>query len=212
MSRLPAISRKHKVCVICEGLEEHIYFQRLISLNVWSREYEFIPVNAKGESNLFARFQDAYNNDSYEVILIFCDTDKYPYREYSQVKKKINDFFDKRLAAQKLILWANPCSMQIILSHFGDVSLANQDKKTNADIIEKLTGVAGYDGHEKQITEICNHIFQRTYPEMKSRLVQEEYMDSCAGTSNIVRFLYLFENDDAKWIADIKKYLEKYRC
>lgn len=209
MSRLPAISRKHKVCVICEGLEEHIYFQRLISLNVWSREYEFIPVNAKGESNLFARFQDAYNNDSYEVILIFCDTDKYPYREYSQVKKKINDFFDKRLAAQKLILWANPCSMQIILSHFGDVSLANQGKKTNADIIEKLTGVAGYDGHEKQITEICNHIFQRTYPEMKSRLVQEEYMDSYAGTSNIVRFLDLFENDDAKWIADIKKYLEK---
>jgi len=70
LSRLPAISRKHKVCVICEGLEEHIYFQRLISLNVWSREYEFIPVNAKGESNLFARFQDAYNNDSYEVIRV----------------------------------------------------------------------------------------------------------------------------------------------
>ena len=44
-------------------------------------------------SNIFARFQDAYNNDSYEVIIIFCDTDKYPYREYSQVKKKINNFF-----------------------------------------------------------------------------------------------------------------------
>lgn len=209
MSRLPVISRKHKVCVICEGLEEQIYFQRLMSLNVWSSEYEFTLLNAKGESNIFARFQDAYNNDSYEVIIIFCDTDKYPYREYSQVKKKINNFFDKRLAAQKLILWANPCSMQIILSHFGNVSLVNQGKKTNADIIERLTGVDGYDGHEKQITEICNHIYQRTYPEMKLRLVQDEYDDSCAGTSNVVHFLDFFENDDSKWIVDIKKYLEK---
>jgi hypothetical protein len=195
--------------VICEGLEEYSYFQRLISLNVWSREYEFSLVNAKGESNIFARFQDAYNNDNYEVIIIFCDTDKYPYKEYTQVKRKINDFFDKRLAGQKLIIWANPCSMQIVLSHFADVCLVNQGKKTNADIIERLTGVTGYDGHEKQIEEICNLIYQRTYPEMKSRLTQEEYCDSYAGTSNIVHFLDFFENDDLKWIADIKNYLEK---
>lgn len=98
--------------------------------------------------------------------------------------------------------------MQIILSHFGDVSLVNQGKKTNAGIIEQYTGVDGYNGHEKQITEIFNHIYQRTYSEMKSRLKLDEYDDTDAGSSNIVHFLELFESDDPKWIAEIKKYLE----
>ena len=71
MSKLPVISKKHRICVICEGLEEIIYFKRLMALNVWSAEYEFVPINAKGESNVFARYQDAYNNDAYETIIIF---------------------------------------------------------------------------------------------------------------------------------------------
>ena len=70
-----------------------------------------------------------YANDTYELILVFCDTDKEPYREYAQIKKKINQFLSKTKASDKLIIFANPCTMQIILSHFGDVSLKNQEKK-----------------------------------------------------------------------------------
>ena len=209
MSKLPVISQKHKVCVICEGLEEHIYFNRLMLLNVWDSSYEFIPINAKGASNIFARYQDAYNNDSYEMIIIFCDTDKYPYREYSQLKTKLNNFFDKKTVSQKIVMWANPCSMQIILSHFGTVKLTNQGKKTNSDIIKQLTGVQNYDGHEKQIVEICNRIFKRTYLEMKERLLKEKYDDKESGSTNIVRFLDYFEGYDTNWIIEINKYLEK---
>lgn len=208
MSRMPVISKKHKVCVICEGLEEHIYFNHLLNLNVWSSAYDFIPINAKGEAKIFARFQDAYINDSYEVIIIFCDTDKKPHKEYSAVKKKVNDFFNKRNAAQKIILWANPCSMQIILSHFSEVHLINQSKKTNSGIIENLTGVKDYDGHEDQIKAICNKIFRRTYTEMKERLRNSDYDDEESGTSNAVIFFDLFECDNPKWIIEIKKYLE----
>ncbi len=209
MSKLPNISHKHKICVICEGLEEHIYFNRLIALNKWDSVYEFVPVNAKGESNIFARYQDAYNNDSYEMIIIFCDTDKYPYKQYSLLKKKLNDYFNKRLVYQKIVLWANPCSMQIILSHFGTVKLTNQGKRTNSDIVEQLTGIKDYDAHEEQIREICNRIFSRTYPEMKERLVKEQYDDKESGTSNIVHFLTLFESNDVSWITEINQYLEK---
>ena len=207
MSRVPAIVSRHKICIICEGYEELIYLNRLLSLNVWNPTYEFIPINAKGESRIFARFQDAYNKDSYEMIIIFCDTDKKPFREYSQLKKKVNEFFDKRFASQKFILWANPCSMQIILSHFAQVSLSSQGKKTNAELIEQLTGVKNYLGHEKQIEEICNKIHRRTYADMKERLRQEKYDDEQAGTTNAVFFMELFEGSDTKWIAEINKYL-----
>ncbi len=75
----PPISYRHRVCVICEGLEDTEYFNRLLQLNVWRTDiYDFYPINAKSASNIFARYQDAYNNDAYEVILVFCDTDKAP--------------------------------------------------------------------------------------------------------------------------------------
>ena len=125
----PPISYRHRVCVICEGLEDTEYFNRLLQLNVWRTDiYDFYPINAKSASNIFARYQDAYNNDAYEVILVFCDTDKAPYREYSLIKNKINGFHAKSGVTDKVVIFANPCTMQIVLSHFGDADLRNQGK------------------------------------------------------------------------------------
>ena len=207
MAKLPNINHKHKVCIICEGIEEHIYVKRLLELNVWSDAYEFKPINAKGESNIFPRFQDVYNKDYYEAIIIFCDTDKKPYKEYNKLKDNINDFFDKSDANGKIIVWANPCTMQIILSHFGEVTLKNQGKKTNADIIEQLTGVKNYDAHEEQVKEICRNIFKRTYSAMKDRIKTENADDTEAGTTNAAVFFDYFENAGTGWISDINQYL-----
>lgn len=132
MSALPPVRNRHNVCVICEGYEDYHYFKRLIDLNVWDSTYSFSLINVKSASNIPARFQNEYQNDRYEIILIFCDTDKAPYREYAQVKAKINRFLGKRKAAEKVILFANPCTMQIMLLHFGDISLKNQGKKQTA--------------------------------------------------------------------------------
>lgn len=209
MAKLPNINRKHRVRVICEGYEDEVYFKRLMNRNVWNEIYQFYPVNVKGASNIPARFQADYQNDTYEIILIFCDTDKEPYREYKQVKDKINKFLNKLKASEKLIMFANPCTMQIILSHFGDVSLKNQGKKTNADIIEKLTGVKGYDAHSEQIEAICKQISQRTYSDMKERIRAINLPDTTSCSTNFIVFLERFESDDAKWISDINKYLKE---
>ena len=128
MAKLPILSIKHKVCIICEGLEEHLYISRLLELNVWDDVYEFTPINAKSASNIFSRYHDVYSNDKYEVVLIFCDTDKKPYREYLPLKNKIHNLHGCVDAVNKIVIFANPCTMQIILSHFGDVSLKNQGK------------------------------------------------------------------------------------
>lgn len=209
MTKLPVLDRKHKVCVICEGFEDVAYFKRLIALNVWNSTYEFFPVNVKGASNIPAKFQDAYQNNRYEIILVFCDTDKAPFREYTQIKKKINDFLYKQKAAEKLIIFANPCTMQIILSHFGDVSLKNQGKKTNASEIEKWTGVKDYDAHEDQIETICSKIFRRSYDEMKLRIAAINLPDETPCSTNFIDFLNRFESNDTKWISTIEKYLRE---
>lgn len=209
MAKMPNINSKHRIRVICEGYEDEAYFKRLMGFDVWDKTYQFFPVNAKGASNIPARFQADYQNNAYEIILIFCDTDKAPYREYKQVKDKINKFLNKQKASEKLIMFANPCTMQIILSHFGDVSLKNQGKKTNADIIEQLTGVNNYDAHDDQIEAICGMIFRRTYSEMKERVRAINLPDTTSCSTNFIVFLNRFENNDVKWISTINKYLKE---
>lgn len=209
MTKLPNLDRRHKVCVICEGYEDFAYFNRLLELNVWSSAYSFEPVNVKSASNIPAKFQDAYQNDRHEIILVFCDTDKKPYREYLQVKKKINEFLNKQKAAEKLIIFANPCTMQIVLSHFGEVALKNQGKKTNAAEIEKWTGVKNYDAHTDQVQKICDQIFRRSYGDMRQRVSAINFPDTTTCSTNFIVFLDRFEHDDTKWITTIRRYLKE---
>ena len=210
MAKLPPIGSKHKICVICEGEEDFAYFTRLTELAVWDRTYEFKQVNAKSASNIPAAYENYYQNNSYEAILVFCDTDKFPYREYALIKQKISDFHgENNTALGKIIIFANPCTMQIILSHFGEVSLVNQGKKTNADIIEKLTGVSNYDAHSDQIKAICSKIFHRTYSDMRERVAAINNPDTVSGSTNFIEFLPKFESTDTAWIQELKDCLTK---
>ena len=208
MARIPCINRKCRIGIICEGYEELEYFNRLIELSVWNDTYQFFPINAKSASNIPARFQDVYQNDIYEIILIFCDTDKKPFREYKIIKRKINKFLNKTKASEKLIIFANPCTMQIVLSHFGEVSLKNQGKKTNADVIEKYTGVKDYDAHKDQVLAICKKIYKRSYEVMKQRVEAISSCDETSCSTNFDLFLDRFEKSDLKWVNDINKYLK----
>ena len=209
MSRRPEISRKHRICIICEGFEEIAYLNRLIELNLWGKTYSFHLINAKSASSIPATFQNEYQNDRYELILIFCDTDKLPYREYSLIKQKINGMLAKQKAAEKLIIFANPCTMQIILLHFGDVSLKNQGKKTNASIIEKWTGITNYDAHEDQIQSLCRLITYTNYLSMRRRVADINKPDTESGSSNFIIFLDRFESSDIDWIEKINRYLKE---
>ena len=207
MSNLPQISKKQKICIICEGLEDHSYINKLKELRVWNSIYEFVPINAKSASSIFPRYQNEYNNNSYSAILVFCDTDKAPYREYTQIKKKINEFHNKTSASGKVVIFANPCTMQIILSHFGDVSLTTQSKRTNANLIFDLTGVENYDAHEDQVKAICRKITQTNYNTMKTRISNINYSEETVSSTNFIDFIAKFESDDSRWIKNINKAL-----
>lgn len=41
MSKIPQIFTGSRICIICEGDEEYEYLEKLISLDVWSKEYLF---------------------------------------------------------------------------------------------------------------------------------------------------------------------------
>ncbi len=209
MAKPPLISAKHSLCIICEGYEEEIYVKHLISKNVWNRIYDFTIINAKGEGNIPARYQFEINKDAYELVMVFCDTDRHPYTQYLGVKAKINAMHEAEDATSQVVIYANPCSMQIILLHFAVIFLKTQGKKTNAKLIEQLTGIKGYKANQAEhLMAICSKINRQSYFEMKKRVVDINMPDTIPGSTNFIKFLQRFESETPEWIVEIRKFLD----
>ena len=208
-NKLPQIFMGSKICIICEGDEEFEYLERLISLDVWSKKYCFQLENAEGNGNIPARYQDKFQNGSYDLVLVFCDTDKKPYEQYVDIKRKINEFHGVENAANHVVIYGNPCTMQIITLHWDDVVLGSHKKKKNAPIIFNLTGIEGYKGRADQRQKLFARITKENYQEMQERIKFLPSDDTVEGSTNFGKFIEYFSTDDSKWIQIINKVLEE---
>lgn len=198
---------KRKICIICEGQEEEYYINKLASKNVFSQEYKLKAINAKGITHIFSRYQDAYQSNSYELVLIFCDTDKKSEKQYyPELKKKVNEFHNNEIA-DKIIIFGNPCTMQIILSHFDKVKLKSQSKKQNSELIEKYTGIKDYDAKIEQVEKLMSKITQGNYKQMKENISVISTDDTVKPSTNILKFLENLEKDDGDWMKEINDQL-----
>lgn len=165
-NKLPKLSDKHKICIICEGNEEYAYLNRLNELNVWNEQYE-------------------------------------------DIKRKINEFHGVDNAADEVIIFGNPCTMQIIAKHWTDENLKSPAKSVNAPLIKKYTGVENYKGRADQIRVVMDHITVENYADMRQRVKILEADDSVTGSSNFGKLIKWFENGDSRWIDDVNEELER---
>ena len=207
-NRLPKIFTGSRICIICEGDEEYEYLEKLISLDVWSKEYCFQLENAGGNGNIPARYQDKYQNGAYDLVLVFCDTDRKPYEQYEDIKRKINEFHGVENAADKIMIYGNPCTMQIIIEHWGDVRLCSNNKKKNAPVIFDLTGIEGYKGRKEQRRKLFSQITTENYQDMRERIKQLSSDDTMEGSTHFGRFHVWISSDNNSWIQSINKRLE----
>lgn len=208
-NRLPAFLNKCRVCIICEGDEEYDYLDRLNKIEVWNKAYKVTLDNAGGNGNIPARYQDRYQNGSYDIVLIFCDTEKKPCEQYEDIKQKINEFHGVDHAAEEVIVFGNPCTMQIIIEHWADVKLRTPAKKVNSEIIGKLTGVNNYKGRADQRSELMSQITAENYLTMSGRVKKMESDDTVIGSSNFDRLVDYLATDDTTWVEKINAILEE---
>lgn len=207
-SRLPEIFSGSRICIICEGNEEYEYLEKLISLDVWSDEYYFVLENAEGNGNIPARYQNKYQTGAYDLVLVFCDTDRKPYEQYVDIKRKINEFHGIEDAADQVIIFGNPCTMQIIIEHWDDVVLSSNSKKKNAPVIFDLTGIDGYKGKKEQRRELFSRITKENYQKMRERIKKVPADDTMEGGTNFGRFLDYFSSNNNGWIWEINDLIE----
>lgn len=199
-------SKDRRICIICEGFEELDYFNALINKAVFSFKYDFVLVNSKSINNIIDVYRARYQSNSYDLVLIFCDTDKGPSPKYIEIKEKINKFHDNNVAAD-IIIFGNPCTMQIILSHFAEIKLVTQSKAINSKYIEKFTGIKDYKATDKQRKELFGKIKRNNYEKMKVNVKKLSINDEDISSTNISKFVENFEKDDDNWIDEINRKL-----
>ena len=90
-------SAERKICIICEGFEEIDYLNTLINKAVFSSKYEFVLINSKSINNINSVYQIRYQSNSYDLVLVFCDTDKNPYTRYKAIKDEIDELHGKKV-------------------------------------------------------------------------------------------------------------------
>lgn len=158
--------RSEKNCIICEGYEEVEYIKALVNKAVFSDKYSFVLINSKSINSIVARYQEKYTSDSYSIVLIFCDTDKIPSTQYKTIKEKINTFHGNDVA-NDIVIFGNPCTMQIIISHFAEIKLTSQSKRVNSKYVEKYIGIENYNAIEEQRKALFSKIKRDNYEIMK---------------------------------------------
>ena len=208
MNRLPKISGNHKICIICEGNEEYQYLERLNELHVWNSIYDISLVNADGNGNIPARYTDKYQNGSFEAIFVFCDTEKKPHEQYEDIKRKINEFHGLDGVADEIVIFGNPCTMQIIAKHWTNEIIKSPAKQKNAPLFEKYTGVTNYKGKTNQIELIMQSINKDNYIEMQKRIADMPNNDKFDGSSNFYKLIKYLESSDSQWINLLNDKLE----
>ncbi len=207
-SKLPRLFDKHKICIICEGNEEYEYLNQLKKLKVWDDQYEITLINACGNGNIPARYQDRFQNGIDELVLIFCDTERKPHEQYKDIKRKVNEFHGTNQASDAIIIFGNLCTMQIIVKHWTDDSLISSAKSKNTPLIQKYTDVKNYKGRADQIKEVMKHITKENYMDMKRRVNALDFDDSSIGSSNFTRLIEWFESEDIEWIEKLNAQIE----
>lgn len=206
--KIPQIQSGAKVLIICEGYEEYDYLTNLKSLDVWDNNFSIDIENAKSIDNIFAKYQYKYANNNYKLIVIFCDTEIHPYKQFLALKKQIDGMHGNK-ASNKILFFANPCTMQIILSHFAKVGLKTNSKRENGSLISKYTGVCNYRATEKQREQMLKKLDKNNYQTMKTNLlgISEKFTD--VPSTNVRGLFDNLETYDKKWITNINKAIEK---
>lgn len=194
--------KSRRICIVCEGYEEIEYMQTLVNKAVFSSKYDFVLINSKSMNNILDIYRARYQSNSYDLVLVFCDTDKLPSEKYREIKHGINRFHNASVA-DKLVIFGNPCTMQIILSHFADIKITSQSKSINGKYIKQFAGIENYKATDEQRKELFGKIKKDNYQTMKENVAKLSICDEELSSTNILEFLEKFENDNDEWIDKI---------
>ena len=206
--KIPIINTSKRIMIICEGSEEEDYLKRLKECGVWNRGISVRIINAGSIDEIIAHYQYHYQSGNYELVVVYCDTEKEPYTQFLSLKTAINKFHGNK-ASEKVVYYTNPCTMQIILSHFAEVKLKNNSKSVNSAIIFELTGVNDYRASDKQRAAIMRKITDKNYLTMKNNIAKLPTDYSSVPSTNCKALFDGLDGNSSAWIKECNRKIEE---
>ena len=199
MTRLPI-----SILIIAEGYEEEAYLKRVLQFSCFNKEkYVFSVKNANGSGNIAPKYQDEYSRNKYDLIFVFCDGDNNS-KNFKQIVKNIcEELFDNYSLKEDIIIFVNPVTLQIVLSHFGDVELRHISKKKNAKDVELLTGVKNYDAKKEQVNAIVGKIHLNSFENMMERIEKLSTNIDDTPSTNFGKIIKNYQKENIDWAEEL---------
>ncbi|MCD8201628.1 MAG: hypothetical protein LUD47_06155 [Clostridia bacterium] len=205
--------RYKRILILCEGSEDEDYMNRLKSLGLWSDEIIVTVKNVVGIGNLADKYRDFHRAHKYSSIVVFCDTEPSPHGQFENVKEKIldyrrNDYKDKSVPWDKIIYYANPCTMQVVIMHLGYETLPPTcDKAKLSPTIKKYVRFEGtYSADSSQRQAIMNEINEKNYNSAMKKNINAFIRNRAATgdyTTNILNLFEALEGHNAEMSEEI---------
>lgn len=196
--------RHKKILIICEGDEDTDYINRLKTCGVWDDEIIVTVKNAAGIDRIPQKYKKYWRLIDYDMVVVFCDTEEFPHKQFEDVKNAIMKFRkeghgDKSVSWDDIIFYVNPCTMQVIIMHFGKETLKTKNKEDYSDIIKKYVPIEGtYAAEVSQRNAVMARINAENYAgSMKKnvdRFVKERKSTDDYST-NILELFKILEGD-----------------
>ncbi|HNX16566.1 MAG TPA: hypothetical protein PKO28_04335 [Bacilli bacterium] len=191
------------ILILAEGLEEEPYLNKIISFKKFSSLYQIQVKNVKGNGNFTAKFQNEWQSGRYELVLFCMDMDNGSEQTNNIIKKiGLQNFGDESIGYE-LVMFANPVTMLVVLSHLRKIEKLSKSKPANAPIIKEITGIENYTAKEEQIEKLVSLIKYSNYDVMKENLRENSTSPNDNLSTNIHRWFQRFESDDPAWIEKL---------
>ncbi len=209
--KIPRIDNRIKITIICEGLEEEQYLSKLRSFNRWNeKDLNIKIVNPGGISATYTYLDhDRTSGNKADYYFIFCDTgdsgkqSRIDFKE--KVIDKINDDYFGKNPSKEIVIFANPCTMQIILSHFKRAHVTTEDIDTIKEYVAKTAGIRAYKKDDLHIKQLMNQINSKNYSAMKRRIHFKSRNYKRKNSTNAYKMFSRLEKKDTKWVSKAQK-------
>ncbi len=198
---------KRKICIICEGHEEKYFMDNLINKIKCYPNYIIESVNAKGNGNLFARYQDRYSQDKDDLVLIFCDTERKPYESFESLVDNLKDNYEIS-DFNDVICFSNPTTLLLILNCFKKYKLTTKKSSKIKEIVRDIIGIEQYNKKEEKVKAIQSKINKEKIEQLRVNIKELETLDhnTVPGT-NFLLWDSRLSSESYKWIEDLLKNL-----
>lgn len=192
-----------KVDFICEGQEEVCFIDSLLKVGAFNPAYEIFREDAGGFGNVPIYFDRAFQSDDYDAVFAVVDVDRFSNGTFAHVVESLQETLG--FPPYQIILFTNPCTIQLFLAARSDDVLPNQAKKLFTPYYLSLWqgGKKPYRAHAYQLNKLKNDFSMTDYQAMMRRIKSYSNKPRDLPSTSAYYLLDKFSQPQTKWLDDI---------